>query len=102
MKTTQQHAPVASKPFALICSYRVPSTEVNPDFVPSVSVVVGEYDSQEQAKQARQAIQHAAFLARQQRIKARHSQAQTTDNTIAVTATLDSVTSENDKEVNHV
>ncbi len=44
----------------------------------------------------------AAFLARQQRIKARHSQAQTTDNTIAVTATLDSVTSENDKGVNHV
>ncbi len=44
----------------------------------------------------------AAFLARQQRIKARQSQAQNTDNTIAVTATLDSVTSENDKEVNHV
>ena len=44
----------------------------------------------------------AAFLARQQRIKARQQQAQNTDNTIAVTATLDSVTSENDKEVNHV
>ena len=44
----------------------------------------------------------AAFLARQQRIKARQQQAQNTGNTIAVTATLDSVTSENDKEVNHV
>ena len=44
----------------------------------------------------------AAFLARQQRIKARQQQVQTTDNTIAVTATLDSVTSENDKGVNHV
>jgi len=44
----------------------------------------------------------AAFLARQQRIKARQQQAQTTDNTIAVTATLDPVTSENDKGVNHV
>ena len=59
----QTHAQVASKPFALICSYRVPSTEVNPDFVPSVSVVVGEYDSQEQTKQARHAIQHAALIA---------------------------------------
>ena len=58
----QTHAQHPSKPFALICSYRVPSTEVNPDFVPSVSVVVGEYDSQEQAKQARQAIQHAALI----------------------------------------
>jgi|GEM_PF-3452282 len=43
-----------------------------------------------------------AFLARQQRIKARQQQAQTTDNTIAATATLDPVTSENDKGVNHV
>ena len=60
MNHIQQHALVASKPFALICSYRVPSTEVNPDFVPSVSVVIGHYDSQEQAKQA---IQHAALIA---------------------------------------
>ncbi len=28
----QTHAQHPSKPFALICSYRVPSTEVNPDF----------------------------------------------------------------------
>ena len=61
--TNQNHnAPVASKPFALICSYRVPTTELNPDFIPSVSVVIGHYDSQEQAKQARQAIQHAALI----------------------------------------
>lgn len=61
--TNQNHnAPVASKPFALICSFRVPTTEVNPDFIPSVSVVIGHYDSQEQAKQARQAIQHAALI----------------------------------------
>ena len=58
----QTHAPVASKPFALICSFRVPTTELNPDFIPSVSVVIGHYDSQEQAKQARQAIQHAALI----------------------------------------
>ena len=58
----QNHAPVASKPFALICSYQVPTTELDPDFVPSVSVVIGSYDSQEHAKQARQAIQHPALI----------------------------------------
>ncbi len=62
MNNAQTHAPVASKPFALICSFQVPTTELNPDFVPSVSVVIGHYDSQEQAKQARQAIQHAALI----------------------------------------
>ena len=62
MKTQSKHALVASKPFTLICSYRVPTTEVNPDLIPSVSVVIGHYDSQEQAKQARQAIQHAALI----------------------------------------
>ena len=64
--TNQNHnAQVASKPFALICSYRVPTTELNLDFTPSVSVVIGHYDSQEQAKQApqaQQAIQHAALI----------------------------------------
>ena len=99
---TQTHAPITPKPFALICSFEVPTTELDPDLIPSVSVVVGAYETLEQAKHARQAIQHAAFLARQQRIKARQQQVQTTDNTIAVTATLDPVTSENDKEVNHV
>ena len=39
------------------------STEVNPDFTPSVSVVLGEYETQEQAKQAQQAIQHTALIA---------------------------------------
>lgn len=59
----QTHAQVASKTFALICSFQVPTTEVNPDFIPSVSVVIGHYDSQEQAKQARHAIQHTALIA---------------------------------------
>ena len=62
MNTQNNHAPVASKPFALICSFQVPTTELNPDFVPSVSVVIGEYDSQEQTKHARQAIQHPALI----------------------------------------
>ena len=54
--------PVQVKPFALICSFQVPTTELNPDFIPSVSVVIGEYETQEQAKQARQAIQHTALI----------------------------------------
>lgn len=62
MNHIQQYAQVASKPFVLICSFQVPSTELNPDFIPSVSVVIGHYDSQEQAKQARQAINHAALI----------------------------------------
>ena len=43
----------------------------------------------------------AAFLARQQRIKARQQQAQNTDNTIADTATANADTSEIEG-VNHV
>ena len=60
--TNQNNAPVASKTFALICSFCVPTTEVNPDFIPSVSVVIGNYETQEQAKQARQAIHHHALI----------------------------------------
>ena len=101
---TNQHnnAQVASKPFALICSFQVPTTELDPDLIPSVSVVVGAYETLEQAKHARQAIQHAAFLARQQRIKARQQQAQNTSNTIAATTITNADTSENDKEAHHV
>ena len=54
--------PVQVKPFALICSFRVPSTEIDPDFTPSVSVVVGEYETQEQAKNARQNISSPALI----------------------------------------
>lgn len=61
--TSAAQIPVQVKPFALICSFQVPTTEVNPDFTPSVSVVVGEYETQEQAKQARQSIQHTALIA---------------------------------------
>lgn len=61
---TNQHnnAPVASKTFALICHFEVPTTELDPDLIPSVKVVIGEYETQEQAKQAQQAIQHAALI----------------------------------------
>ena len=58
----QTHAPVASKPFALICSYRVPTTEVNPDFIPSVSVCMGTFATAEEVKQARALINHSALI----------------------------------------
>lgn len=51
-----------TKPFALICSFCVPTTEVNPDFIPSVSVVIGNYETQEQAKQARHLIDSPALI----------------------------------------
>lgn len=55
-------AQIQVKPFALICSFRVPSTELNPDFVPSIHIVVGEYETQEQAKQARYVIDSPALI----------------------------------------
>lgn len=62
MSVYEKCALVASKPFALICSFRVPTTEVNPDFIPSVSVVIGEYETQEQAKNARRHINSHALI----------------------------------------
>ena len=61
-QNTTVTATSVNRPFALICSYQVPSTDLDPDFIPSVSVVVGHYDSQEQTKHARQAIQNAALI----------------------------------------
>ena len=60
--TSAAQIPVQVKPFALICSFQVPTTEVNPDFTPSVNVVVGEYETQEQAKNARQNINSPALI----------------------------------------
>ena len=60
--TSIAQIPAQVKPFALICSFQVPSTELNPDFTPSVSVVVGEYETQEQAKNARRHISSPALI----------------------------------------
>ena len=49
MNNTQTHAQHPSKPFALICSFEVPTTELNPDFVPSVSVCMGVFASRKEA-----------------------------------------------------
>ena len=60
--TSVAQIPVKTKPFTLICDFEVPTTELDPDFVPSVSVVVGEYETQEQAKQARHLIDSPALI----------------------------------------
>lgn len=60
--TSIAQIPVQVKPFALICSFQVPTTEIDPDFVPSIYVVVGEYETQEQAKQARNMIDSPALI----------------------------------------
>lgn len=54
MNTQNNHALVASvtRPFSAICSFEVPTTELDPDFIPSVSVCIGEYQTLEEAKSA--------------------------------------------------
>ena len=58
----QTHAPVASKPFALICSFQVPTTDLDPDFVPSVSVCIGNFETKEEAQKAFEKIKHHPAL----------------------------------------
>jgi hypothetical protein len=59
---TQTHAPVASKPFALICSFKVPTTELDPDFIPSVSVRIGDFETKEAAHKAFEQVKHHPAL----------------------------------------
>ena len=61
-QNTTVTATSVNRPFTLICSYQVPTTDLDPDFIPSVSVCIGSYETKEQAKQARQAIQHPALI----------------------------------------
>lgn len=53
-------APIAqsskTKPFTLICDFEVPTTELDPDLIPHVKMVIGSYETLEECKQARQAI----------------------------------------------
>jgi hypothetical protein len=55
--TSVAHIPEMGKtqvktPFAVICSFEVPTTDIDPDVVPNVNVCVGEYASLADAKQA--------------------------------------------------
>ena len=64
--TSVAHIPVVSKistPFAVICSFEVPTTDADPDLVPSICVCIGEYPSLADAKQAFKRIEpHPALI----------------------------------------
>ena len=70
LPTTSQNAntvnPSVILPFAAICSFEVPTTELDPDFVPSVWVCVGEFETMLEAKTACYAYaDHPALIAMQ-------------------------------------
>ena len=52
--TNQTNAvnPSVILPFAAICSFEVPTTELDPDFVPSVWLCAGEFATLDEAKAA--------------------------------------------------
>ena len=56
LPTTSQNAnavnPSVILPFAAICNFEVPTTELDPDFVPCVWVCVGEFSTFNEAKTA--------------------------------------------------
>lgn len=49
-------------PFAAICSFIVPTTELDPDFIPSVSVRIGDFETKEEAKKAFEQVEHHPAL----------------------------------------
>jgi hypothetical protein len=54
--------PSVIRPFALVCSFRVPTSDLSPGFTPSITLVIGHYHTQQEVKQARQAIQSPALI----------------------------------------
>ena len=64
----QNHALVASvsRPFSAICSFEVPTTKLDPDFVSSIWFCVGEFETLEEAKSACYSFtDHPAHIAMQ-------------------------------------
>lgn len=51
------------RPFALVCSFQVPTTDLNPDFAPSITVVIGAYETRQEVIAARNAIASPALIA---------------------------------------
>lgn len=52
LPTTSQNANAVLLPFAALCNFEVPTTELDPDFVPCVWVCVGEFATFNEAKTA--------------------------------------------------
>lgn len=50
------------RPFALVCSFQVPTTDLNPDFVPSITVIVGTYQTKQEVIAARNEINTPALI----------------------------------------
>ena len=70
LPTTSQNAnavnPYVILPFAAICNFEVPTTELDPDFVPCVWVCVGEFETLAEAKSACYSFEdHPALIAMQ-------------------------------------
>ena len=51
------------RPFALVCSFQVPTTDLNPDFAPSITVIVGTYQTKQEVIAARNEINSPALIA---------------------------------------
>ncbi len=70
LPTTSQNAnavnPYVILPFAAICNFEVPTTELDPDFVPTVWVCVGDFATFNEAKTACHFFEdHPALIAMQ-------------------------------------
>ena len=66
MNTQKTNAvnPSVTLPFAAICSFEAPTTELDPDFVPSVWLCAGEFATLDEAKAACYAYgNHPALIA---------------------------------------
>lgn len=55
-------APTPELPFSLMCSSEVPTSDPDPDGFPSISVCVGNYATQDDAKAALLGIKHPALM----------------------------------------
>lgn len=51
------------RPFALVCSFQVPTTDLNPDFAPSITVIVGTFQTKQEVIAARNEINSPALIA---------------------------------------
>ena len=70
LPTTSQNAnavnPSVILPFATLCNFEVPTTELDPDFVPCVWACAGEFATFDEAKAACYALEdHPALIAMQ-------------------------------------
>ena len=61
-QNTTVTATSVNRPSTLICSFEVPTTELDPDFIPSVSVRIGNFETKEAAQKAFEQVKHHPAL----------------------------------------